>query len=205
VRRLTGWAFDVRDRRPVDRVLAFAGRRLVYDATPRDLRPAIAAALGTEPGDLGWRADVPLGALRAARGALQVYGVAGRSAGALPFVCAGDPPREPGCARLRLAGGAIRAPGAAAIRITHDGVRGSVDRPVLRGSALLVSGSARRTADGRPVDRIVAFAGGRLLFAGPAGTARFAFDVPSRVLHGARGRPKIFAVAGRVAVQLPRS
>jgi hypothetical protein len=203
VRRLTGWAFDVRAHRPVEHVLAFAGRRLVYDARPRDLRPAVAAALGTDPGDLGWRADVTLRALQAAGGPLRVYGVAGRSAGPLPFVCAGDPPQEPGCAPLRLAAGAIRARGAAAIRITRDGVRGSVDRPVLRGAALLVRGSARRTADGRPVDRIVAFAGGRLLFSGPPASVRFAFDVPSRVLHGDRGRPRVFAVAGRVAVQLP--
>jgi hypothetical protein len=202
VQRLVGWAFDLGARRPAERVLAFAGDRLVYDARPRDLRPRIAAALGTGAGDLGWSADVPRRELDAAGGRLRVYGVAGRSAGLLPFVCAGDPPPEPGCPRLELAGGAIRAPGATAIRIARGGVQGSVERPTLRGAALLVSGWARRVADRRPVDRIVAFAGGRLLFSGPPATAHFAFDVPSRVLHGAHGRPRVFAVAGGVAVEL---
>jgi len=201
VRRLTGWAFDVAARRPVDRVLAFAGRRLLYDARPRDLRPAVASALRVDPADLGWRADVPEGDWHAAGAPLRVFGVSGRTAGELPFVCVGDAPQEPGCPRLTLSGGAIRAAGGGAIPVVRRGVAGAVQDSAVRGAALVVDGRAR-TTDGRPVDRIVAFAGGRMLFSGPPATARFAFDVPSRVLRGARARPRVFAVVGRRAVAL---
>ena len=88
-----GVAFD---RPPAGRSSASSPlARLVYDARPRDLRPAVASALGAGSADLGWRADVPRD-WHAAGARLRVFGVSGRTAGELPFVCIGDPPQGRG-------------------------------------------------------------------------------------------------------------
>ena len=215
--RLSGWALDTRTRRPVQTILAFAGRRLVAVTRPRELDPRAATLLGVPPFDLGWQAEIPEERLGGA-GDLRLFGVAGAAASALPFSCPGDRAPAPGCPRLRLGQRAIGVRPGRPLRITDGGVQGVVDLARVDGPSLLVQGWAVRSRDHRPVDRVIAFAGDRLLFSAPPEVKRpdvasrfavspeqlgFSLRVPRRLVAGVDDRPQVFGVADGVAVRLP--
>jgi hypothetical protein len=210
--RLTGWAVDTGRRRPVDRVLAFAGERLVGVARPREVDPQAATLFEIPPFGLGWRTEVPAERLRG--GDLRLLGVAGRTAGPLSFSCRGERPPAPGCPRLTIEDGSIRARPGRSLPIARGGIEGVVDIARVEGSGFHVQGWAVRSADRRPVERVIAFAGDRLLFSAapqmprPDVASRFATDpdrlgfshmLPRRL---AAGGLRVFAIADGKAVGL---
>jgi hypothetical protein len=213
--RLTGWAVDTRRRRPADRILAFAGERLIAVVRPREVDPQAATLFEIPPFGLGWRTEVPAERLRG--GDLRLFGVAGRTASPLPFSCRGERPPAPGCPRLTVEDGSIRARPGPSLRIARSGIEGVVDVARTEGEAFHVQGWAVRSADRRPVERVVAFAGDRLLFSAAPQLARpdvasrlgtapdrlgFSHVLPRRL---AAGRPRVFAIAGGEAVPLTLS
>ena len=114
---------------------------------PRDLRPAIAAALGTGPAT--WAGARTCRWARAAGGAggrLRVYGVAGRSAGAAALRLRGRPAAgaglPPACASPAARSARPAPPRSAIAR--RGRARAPSTGPSLRGAALLVRGWARR-------------------------------------------------------------
>ncbi|MBA3262226.1 MAG: glycosyltransferase family 39 protein [Thermoleophilaceae bacterium] len=92
--QLSGWA-HVR-RRPVARVVGFAGRRLVYAGVPSVSRPDVAGPSGSGEA-LGFEFSVPRGALRQADRAVAVYAVADGVAVRLEYWCEPQAEQVVGC------------------------------------------------------------------------------------------------------------
>ncbi len=216
--RLKGWAAEAGKPSPVDRVLGFAGSTLLFDARPHEARSDIAKLLGADSAlsaiDLGWQAEIPREQLRGARGRISVYGVDGTDAGLLRFSCAGGA-QEVGCPRFELAGKSIRPERGRAIPIAAGGLEGFVDSSAFEGADLRLAGWALTSDGARPVERFVAFAGDRFLFATAPTVARkdvasqfkartdllgFSLTVPRR---SATGEIRVFGVAGGRAQALP--
>jgi hypothetical protein len=89
---VTGWAATA-DHRPVDAVLAFAGRRLVAAAPPTVRRPDVARVLGRDEEGYGFRLALrPQDAHR-----LSVVALAGDRAGPPAPTCGPPTPAVEGC------------------------------------------------------------------------------------------------------------
>jgi hypothetical protein len=78
--RFRGWAFRTRDGRPVDRVLAFAGDRLVHVGAPSLDRPDVADAYSIRPARLGFGFALDSSLVRDAGGHIRIFVVAGGAA-----------------------------------------------------------------------------------------------------------------------------
>jgi hypothetical protein len=100
-------------------------------------------------------------------------------------------------------------------RVVPGAVHGYVESLVPFGPKLVVSGWAADRRGGRPADCVLAFAGGRLLGAGPPTASRpdvarlYASEVDLSgfrlAVKGSERRPvRVFGVAGRRATELPR-
>lgn len=120
--------------------------------------------------------------------------------------------------RYTLRGDEIRAAGRGAIRIDPKAVTGRRDPVSTKDGATGVSGWAFRSADRRPADRILAFTGNRLVYAGAPALDRpdvaeayslpsaarlgFSFAVDVDLARKAGERLRIFAVAGSTATEI---
>jgi hypothetical protein len=78
--RFGGWAFRTRDGRPVDRVLAFAGDRLVHVGPPSLDRPDVADAYSIEPTRLGFDFALDSSLVRQSGGRIRIFVVVGGAA-----------------------------------------------------------------------------------------------------------------------------
>ena len=159
-----GWAVDRARKRAADRVLAFAGGRLVASVPPRIDRPDIAASLGSERArrsgfSLRFRgSDTAAGA--------RIFAVSGSRASELRYP-----------ARYAWAGGTKGLP--AASLVGDHGLRVAGRRVEVLPGAVSAFVDAAGSADGnatiygwaadvkgrRPASRILVFAGGRLVAA----------------------------------------
>lgn len=83
--RFGGWALRRRDRRSVERILAFAGARLVHAGKPELERPDVAREYGTSARRLGFGFVLDNGVL--GEGEVRVFAVSGRTAARLPYLC----------------------------------------------------------------------------------------------------------------------
>ncbi len=66
--RLSGWAADMANARPVERVLVFRGDQLLAAARPGRNRPDLAKVLGNEFEDSGFLITLPLRSFRRGAG-----------------------------------------------------------------------------------------------------------------------------------------
>jgi hypothetical protein len=89
-----GWAHT--DHGPVDKILAFAGRRLVYAGIPSVTRRD-ASGESRDGEALGFKFTVPRAALRRANRAVDVYALAGGAAVRLEYWCAAEASQVVGC------------------------------------------------------------------------------------------------------------
>ena len=80
--RLGGWAADLVEHRPAERILVFAGDRLVGQGEPSLERPDVATNLGANARQSGYEVRVPLEG--GDPGALRVFAVSGGAAAELP-------------------------------------------------------------------------------------------------------------------------
>jgi hypothetical protein len=80
--RLGGWAADVAHGRPAERILVFAGNRLVAQAQPTIDRPDVAKNLGSGVTRSGYELIVPVQGERTPK--LRTFAIAGDSARELP-------------------------------------------------------------------------------------------------------------------------
>jgi Dolichyl-phosphate-mannose-protein mannosyltransferase len=80
---VTGWAGSS-DHRPVDRIVAFAGGRLVAAGLPTLARPDVGKMWGVSGDDLGFALELPA---RLATGRLEVFGIAGDGAMRMSVDC----------------------------------------------------------------------------------------------------------------------
>lgn len=93
---LAGWTH--RGGRPVDKVLAFAGRRLVHQEAPNLDRPDLAKSLHRSASQLGFQFTVRIGELRSSTGnSVQVFAVAHGIAVPLDYWCGAGADQVVGC------------------------------------------------------------------------------------------------------------
>jgi hypothetical protein len=113
-----------------------------------------------------------------------------------------------------LAGKVITGPGGRRYRIAPDPLVGAIDRSVRDADLVNLSGWAAQAGSFEPVERVVGFGGGRLLFSGAPSLPRpdvgdahgakpdgLGFQFPVARAQ-AEARPKVFALNGDVATPL---
>ena len=113
-----------------------------------------------------------------------------------------------------MARGEIRAPGRQSARIVAGAVKGYIDATTQDGDTVRFSGWAVEDRGRSPVDRVLAFAEGRLVYAGapqlarpdvardygaPAARLGFGFTLDRATVEQAKERVQVFALSGRVA------
>jgi hypothetical protein len=162
--------------------------------------------------DRRFSAMLPASLLRQGANAVEVLGVSGRGRALrlTPLGRAGG-----GQSPYVLAHGGIVGPRGRHWRIVRDGLVGAVDGSANDAGVVHVSGWAAQAGSYRPVQQVVGFGDGRLLFSGPPTMDRgdvaeaqkvpgtglgYRFDLPAR---SAAHRPRIFALRGDLAVELP--
>jgi hypothetical protein len=166
----------------------------------------------TDGGRRAFAAVLPPALLRDGPNRLEVFGVARRDGRPVltPLLSAG----ASSAGSFRLVGDALRAPDGRRLEITGGGVRGYVDRSERDDQLVRLNGWAVDTQRGAPVDRIVVFAGDRLLAAGapslprpdigdqegvPPARLGFGIEVAAERL---KGKLRVFAVHGGAAAPI---
>jgi peptidoglycan/LPS O-acetylase OafA/YrhL len=217
---VAGWAADIPRHHAAEHVLVFADNRLLLAGRPERKRPDLTRRYGPGLTHSGFVLIPPAAAATAATDPyrVRVFAMAGRRASEL---------RASSSLRVNPAPGAFRASlvekdgrlsivsSSARARVVPGAVHGYVESLVPFGPKLVVSGWAADRRGGRPADCVLAFAGGRLLGAGPPTASRpdvarlYASDVDLSgfrlAVKGSERRPvRVFGVAGRRATELPR-
>jgi hypothetical protein len=93
--QLTGWVVGP-DNRPAQRVVAFAGDRLVAAGVPNRTREDVAKDRGIQAGDVGYVLALPADLRPSEREGIRLYGIAGGAASPLKVLC-GPLVRTLGC------------------------------------------------------------------------------------------------------------
>jgi hypothetical protein len=93
--RFDGWALRTKDRRPVDRILAFVGDQLAVADKPHETRADVGRYFKTAPGRLGF--SFSLRGELAKQAGVHVFAVAGGVASRLPYACAPAAKQVIGC------------------------------------------------------------------------------------------------------------
>jgi hypothetical protein len=160
---------------------------------------------------LAFSALLPRSLLREGANRVDVLGVTGRGRATRLVALGRAGGRQSAYA---IAGGRIRAPGGRQYRIVDGRVLGGVDRSVRDAGVVHFSGWAAQAGSFGPVEEVVGFRGGRLIFSGAPGGARpdigrmhrvppddlaFRFDVAETSVAE---RPRVFALSRKIASPL---
>jgi hypothetical protein len=190
----------------------------VSDARTHEVAVALNGRIGAvvgvfrEQADRRFSAMMPASLLRQGANEVEVLGVRGRG-GALRLTPLG---RAGGSqSPYVLSGADIVGSHGRRWRLTRDGLVGAVDGTANDAGVVHISGWAAEAGTYRPVQQVVGFGHGRLLFSGPPSMDRgdvaeahkvpgtrlgYRFDAPARP---AGRRPRIFALRGDLAFELP--